>query len=289
MKIDYPKITVVTPSYNQGQFLEETIQSVIGQQYPNLEYIIMDGGSTDNSVEIIRKYEHHLAFWVSEKDEGQSAAINVAFAKSTGEILAWLNSDDMYLPGTLTYVASKLDPGQPEMIFENCIHIDQKQGIAFGTDVRKDHDRMNLLLTDYIVQPSSFWTRKAMDQTGPLDQSLDFGFDWEWFLRAQKAGVKFVPGDRYLSVYRIHGQHKTAVGGERRLQELASIHKKHAGVRYEKLFLQCCSRRSQIRFLRKWVRMMRLTRIQGALLKTALPFLFRGFTRAEVSDITSML
>ncbi len=177
MKIDYPKITVVTPSYNQGQFLEETIQSVIGQQYPNLEYIIMDGGSTDNSVEIIRKYEHHLAFWVSEKDEGQSAAINVAFAKSTGEILAWLNSDDMYLPGTLTYVASKLDPGQPEMIFENCIHIDQKQGIAFGTDVRKDHDRMNLLLTDYIVQPSSFWTRKAMDQTGPLDQSLDFGFD----------------------------------------------------------------------------------------------------------------
>src|SRR2546426_12347701 len=103
--MSFEKTTIVTPSYNQGRFLEQTIQSVIGQQYPNLEYIVMDGGSTDNSVEIIRKYEDQLAFWVSEKDEGQSAAINAAFAKSTGEILGWVNSDDMYLPGTLEYVA----------------------------------------------------------------------------------------------------------------------------------------------------------------------------------------
>lgn len=287
--MEYPKITVVTPSYNQGQFLEETIQSVIGQQYPNLEYIIMDGGSTDNSVEIIKKYERHLAFWVSEKDEGQSAAINLAFARSTGDILGWLNSDDMYLPGTLAYVASKLDPGQPEMIFGNCVHIDQEKGIAFGTNVRKYHEQMNLLLTDYIIQPSSFWTRKAMHQAGSLDQSLDFGFDWEWFLRAHKAGVKFVPEDKYLSVYRIHGAHKTGVGGERRLNELASIHKRHAGVRYEKLFSRCCSRRSQIRSLKRGIGLMRLIRVQGLLLKMAFPFLFRGFTREEVVDITSML
>jgi glycosyltransferase involved in cell wall biosynthesis len=287
--MEYPKITIVTPSYNQGQFLEETIQSVIGQQYPNLEYIIMDGGSTDNSVEIIKKYEHHLAFWVSEKDEGQSAAINVGFAKSTGEILGWLNSDDMYLPGTLAYIASRLDPNQPEIIFGNCVHINQEAGIAFGSDVRKFHAQMNLSLTDYLIQPSSFWTRKAMHLAGALDQSLDFGFDWEWFLRARQAGVRFVPEDKYLSVYRIHGEHKTAIGGERRLQELASIHKKHAGVRYERLFLRCCSRRSQILFLRKWIRMLRLTRFEGALLKTAFPFLFRGFTRSEAADITSLL
>jgi len=287
--MEYPKITVVTPSYNQGKYLEETILSVVGQHYPNLEYIVMDGGSTDQSVEIIKKYEKHLTHWVSEKDGGQSAAINKGFGMATGDILCWLNSDDMYLPGTLAYVASKLDPDQPEMIFGNCVHIDQEKGIAFGTDVRKYHGRLNLLLADYIVQPSAFWTRTAMHQTGPLDQSLDFGFDWEWFLRARKAGVKFVPEDKYLSVYRIHGEHKTAVGGERRLLELASIHKRHAGVRYERLFRRCCSRRSHIRLFRKWLRLMRLTRVEGTLLKTAFPLLFRGFTRAEAADITSML
>lgn len=285
----YPKITVVTPSYNQGQFLEETILSVLGQQYPNLEYIIMDGGSTDNSVEVIRKYEHLLAFWASEKDEGQSAAINAGFAKCTGEILGWLNSDDMYLPGTLAYVASKLDPLKPELIFGNSVHIDEVKKIAYGTNVSKYHEKTDLRLTDYIIQPSSFWTREAMKQTGPLDQSLHFGFDWEWFLRAQTAGVKFFPEDKYLAIYRLHGEHKTGVGGERRLQELASIHKRYAGTRYEQLFLRCSSRRSQIRFLRKWSTIMRLTRIQGTLLKTRFPFLFRGFTRREVSDITSML
>jgi glycosyltransferase involved in cell wall biosynthesis len=96
-----PKITIVTPSYNQGQYLEDTIASVLGQNYPNLEYMVLDGGSSDNSLEIIKKYENHLAFWVSERDGGQSAAINRGFGAATGDILAWLNSDDMYLPRVL--------------------------------------------------------------------------------------------------------------------------------------------------------------------------------------------
>ena len=108
------KITIVTPSYNQGRFLEQTILSVVGQQYPNLEYIIMDGGSTDNSVEIIKKYESHLAHWESEKDSGQAHALNKGFALATGTIFGWLNSDDYYLPGTLSFVAEQLDARQPE-------------------------------------------------------------------------------------------------------------------------------------------------------------------------------
>src|SRR5687768_13083798 len=100
-----PKISIITPSYNQGRFIEETILSVINQNYPNLEYIIIDGGSTDNTVEIIRKYEQHLAYWVSEKDGGQSEAINKGFKKATGDIVCWINSDDFFMPGALSKVA----------------------------------------------------------------------------------------------------------------------------------------------------------------------------------------
>ena len=101
---NYPKIAIVTPSYNQAQFLERTILSVLNQNYPNLEYIIIDGGSTDGSVEIIKKYERYLSYWVSEKENVQADAINKGFQKSTGQILAWLNSDDLYLPNTLVKI-----------------------------------------------------------------------------------------------------------------------------------------------------------------------------------------
>jgi glycosyltransferase involved in cell wall biosynthesis len=283
-----PKITIVTPSFNQGQFLEETILSVIGQRYPGLEYIIMDGGSTDGSVEIIRKYEQHLAYWVSAKDGGQAAAINEGFARAGGDILGWLNSDDMYLPGTLSYIAGLLDREKPELLFGNCLHFVQGGGLAFGSKVRQSHAQTDLLLTDYLIQPSTFWTRKAWQQSGALDESLDFGFDWEWFLRARTAGVTFLPDDKYLSVYRIHKDHKTGTGGERRRKELAAIYGRHAGARYERLFSRCCASRSLAAF-RKWLRALRLTRLEIRLLQVVFPNLFRGFRRVEIRDVISML
>jgi glycosyltransferase involved in cell wall biosynthesis len=140
MSEQLPKITVVTPSYNQAQFLEQTILSVIGQEYPNLEYILMDGGSKDGSVEIIKKYEQHFTYWQSEKDNGQGAAINAGFAKATGDILCWLNSDDLFMPGTLLKIGRMFQNiSEPTVIFGNCLHFHENSAKTRGSDVELCH------------------------------------------------------------------------------------------------------------------------------------------------------
>jgi len=138
----YPKISIITPSFNQGKYLEETIFSVLGQNYPNLEYIIIDGGSTDNSVDIIKKYENQLTYWISEPDNGQSHAINKGFMKATGGILAWLNSDDMYLPGVLDYVAKTINIEEPGIYFGECIHMNYQDTklICRGSHAKKRYE-----------------------------------------------------------------------------------------------------------------------------------------------------
>jgi len=285
----YPKITVVTPSYNQGQFLEETILSVVGQQYPNLEYIVIDGGSTDSSVNVLKKNEQHLTFWVSERDRGQAHAINKGFARATGDILCWLNSDDIYLPGALSFISTNLDPSRSELLFGNCFHFFEGGATSHGSDVVREHERRDLRLADYLVQPSTFWTRKVWEQAGELDESLTFGFDWEWFIRARNSGAEFRPVDKYLSAYRFHSDHKSSTGGERRLTELASIYKRHAGNEYARLFARCMKYRSKISFGRRWLSRLKLSRFEGPLLKLAFPALFRGFRKSDISDMITML
>ena len=224
--LSYPKISIVTPSYNQGQFLEATILSVLGQNYPNLEYIIMDGGSTDNSVEIIKKYETRLSYWISKKDGGQAAAINQGFAKATGEIFGWLNSDDLYMPNALNFIAEKINENILGIYFGNCIHFCERQGtIAWGSNVYENHHSCALENCDYIIQPSSFWSKATWNKVGSLKEDMHYAFDWEWFLRAKVNNIDFLSFSECISMYRIHDNHKTAVGGNKRNDELAYIYK----------------------------------------------------------------
>lgn len=203
-----PKISIVTPSFNQGAFIEETIQSVLSQDYPNLEYIVIDGGSSDQSVDIIRKYESSMTYWVSEKDSGQSEAINKGFRMATGEIVSWLCSDDLYLPGTLHKAAAAFQSSAETILIHG-------QSILFnerGKEILKGADRNDLDLRYFSVipfpQPSSFFRKKLIEEQGLLREDLHFAMDYDLLVRAA-LHYRIKPVDDVLSRYRLHKKSKT--------------------------------------------------------------------------------
>lgn len=191
---DLPLVTIITPSYNQAIFLEETIQSVLSQNYPNLEYFIIDGGSTDGSVEIIRKYADRLAWWVSEKDKGQGDALNKGFSRANGSIIAWINSDDYYLPGAITAAVNALQ-ASPEagMVFGDVISIDAA-GVPFNIMTFAPWGLDELMQFNIIGQPGVFMRHEVLKRAGYLDISYHYLLDHELWLRvAQQASIRYVP------------------------------------------------------------------------------------------------
>jgi len=225
-----PKITIVTPSYNQGPYLEQTILSVLSQQYPNLEYIIMDGGSTDNSVEIIKRYADRLSYWESGPDKGQAAAIVKGFELSSGTILGWLNSDDMLMPNALINVANAF-LATPEIcaVTGRCVIIDEG-GKPFLVSIPIIRSwRSMLYFGSGFYQMATFWKKSAYEAVGKLNTEMYFSFDADLFLRLRKYG-RTEAINSYLAAYRAHKKSKTTTNQPIMRAENRMIQKKYSKV-----------------------------------------------------------
>ena len=225
----FPKVSIVTPSFNQATFLEQTLRSVLEQDYPNLEYIVIDGGSRDGSLEIIKKYADRLAYWQSQPDQGQTDAINQGFAHASGEILAWLNSDDLLLPGAVSAAVRALQ-AHPEaaMVYGDALLINA-EGKTIGkfpaaqTDYRK-------LRRGYvhIPQQASFFRAEFWRQVGPLDVSFYFAMDYDlWVRLAALAPLVYVP--QLWAAFRLHGAGKSIAADDRCWPEMLRVHYRDGG------------------------------------------------------------
>lgn len=209
----YPKISIITPSYNQGDFLEDGILSVISQQYPNLEYILIDGGSTDNSLEIIRKYAEYFNYWICEPDKGQSDAINKGLAKATGEIINWLNADDCYEPQALFKIARYFQETRAKVVCGRCRVFKNPNilsHISPGTDIYPENlaKTIGWARTD---QPATFYHREAIEKMGYLDVHLHYLMDRDWWVKYLfQFGLEAIHRtDDILVSFRLHQQSKT--------------------------------------------------------------------------------
>ena len=222
MKI--PKISIITPSFNQGQFIEETILSVINQDYPNLEYIIIDGGSTDKSIEIIKKYEKYLTYWVSEKDRGQTHAINKGLKRTAGEIVNWLNADDLLASRSLHIVAEEFvkTPGA-DIYYGDFTFIDERGEVLFSRKSPPYSFSALLYGRQLSSQPAVFFKRHVLKQVGYLDESIAFCMDTEFWIRTAMRGSKFHHLKRPLGRARLHKEAKSC-----RLQKV--LHDEHKAI-----------------------------------------------------------
>lgn len=206
-----PKISIITPSFNQAAYLERTLRSVLDQGYSNLEYIVIDGGSTDGSVDIIRRYADRLAYWVSEPDRGQTDALNKGLRRATGDWIAWQNSDDIYFPGALHDLA-KAASRYPKagLIIGDMMLIDTEDRPI--RDIRYVRPSANALIAEGMVlaNQASFWRREVQERVGLLNETFHCSFDYEWFLRLTEH-TQAIHVNRIWGALRLHGETKTSL------------------------------------------------------------------------------
>jgi glycosyltransferase involved in cell wall biosynthesis len=206
----WPRITIITPSFNQGEFIEETILSVLNQNYPNLEYVIVDGGSTDNTLDIIKKYDNRIDWWVSESDRGQSHAINKGLARATGDIINWINSDDLIFPGALYRVADCFQRHRGEVH----LMVGEHARISANGRILKISSPPSLgamSLRNLIIpigQQSSFFTRKALELVGSLNENLHAIMDMDFYYRILNLGGRFIRFKGLVGAIRTHPKAK---------------------------------------------------------------------------------
>lgn len=222
-----PRVTLVTPSYNAAPYLRAAIDSVLAQDYPEIEYLVMDGGSTDGTVELLEGYGNKVR-WISEKDNGQADAISRGFKQTSGEILGWLNADDVLKPGAVRKAVDtfRANPGAA-LIYGNADFIDDSGKLIAPCTVVEPFVRQRLLsYGDYIIQPAAFFSRAAYEAVGGLDACLHWAMDWDLWIRLAQ-DHEFVYVEPVLASYRWLGSNKTAVGGFDRLDEVEAVAKRY--------------------------------------------------------------
>jgi glycosyltransferase involved in cell wall biosynthesis len=222
-----PTVSIVTPSYNAAPYLRAAIESVLGQDYPHIEYLVMDGGSTDGTVELLKSYGDRFS-WVSEKDDGQSDAIARGFERTGGAIIGWINADDLLKPGAVSAaVEAFLAHPESALVYGDADFIDADGRFIAPCTVVEPYSRHRLLhYGDYIIQPASFFTREAYLAVGGLDRSLNWAMDWDLWLKLAER-YPFVYLEKELASYRWLGSNKTAEGGFERLREVERVARRY--------------------------------------------------------------
>jgi glycosyltransferase involved in cell wall biosynthesis len=260
-----PRISVVVPTLNQGRFLAQCLSSIVGQGYPDLELIVLDGGSTDSTLEVIERFAGAIHYWRSAPDGGQAQAINEGFGRATGDIVAWLNSDDMYLPEALSRAAAALqDRSQGELVYGACIRLSEEGGFSWLGHA-DPFDARRLSYDAYIAQPSCFWTRRLWERTGPLDEALHYAFDWEWLIRASRL-TAFRPIHEALSLYRLHSTQKTGTGGDRRAREVLQVVEANAPPDMARAYRDVYAALPRLRRIGRFVKQLRLVQLDRLIL-----------------------
>jgi glycosyltransferase involved in cell wall biosynthesis len=223
-----PSIAIVTPSYNHARFLRATIDSVLGQDYPKLFYHVQDGGSVDGSVSVLESYGDRVS-WRSLPDKGQADAINLGFENVDCDIMAYLNSDDVLLPGTLAYIADFFDKRPDiDVVYGHRVFIDS-DGSEIGRAFLPAHNEKALLYAGYIPQETMFWRRRVWNKIGCFDASFQYALDWEFMLRAQAAKFRFERARRFIACFRVHDQQKTTSNYDVGRKEMRALRLRYLG------------------------------------------------------------